>query len=331
MYYRQEDLLEQYDIEVKSISKGRGALICDTDKGMLLQKEFRGMEERAEGLYLVLENLEHQGCLVDTMIRTKEGKLIAKAEGETQGYLLKRHFAGKECNVKNCEEVKKTMEGMATLHHCFAQIGGEVPQILMQSKQEGSKRFQKHNRELVKVKNYIRQKHKRNEFEQLFMSVFDEYYEQAQDTLKKTLLWEEQSKAKSDAIMGLCHGDFTQHNAIWSEGNLAFVHFEQLRYDYYVMDLANFLRKILEKNMYQCSLGEDMIRAYCRKRKLCDEELQYLLLQLSYPQKFWKIANHYINSKKTWVSMRDMEKLENVTKQQTLRKKYLESMLSLSI
>ena len=42
MYNREEEIIEQYEVEVKSTAKGRGALICDTDQGTILLKEFCG-------------------------------------------------------------------------------------------------------------------------------------------------------------------------------------------------------------------------------------------------------------------------------------------------
>ena len=44
---RAVELLEQYDIEVLRIRKGRDAIICDTEKGCLILKEYTGNDERA--------------------------------------------------------------------------------------------------------------------------------------------------------------------------------------------------------------------------------------------------------------------------------------------
>ena len=47
MYNQSEALLEQYDLDIKQITKGRGAYICDTSQGMKLLIPFRGSKERA--------------------------------------------------------------------------------------------------------------------------------------------------------------------------------------------------------------------------------------------------------------------------------------------
>ena len=60
MYNRENLILEQYPFEVKQTAKGRGALICDTDKGLKILKEYRGSEGRADFLCGLLEFLKKQ-------------------------------------------------------------------------------------------------------------------------------------------------------------------------------------------------------------------------------------------------------------------------------
>jgi len=34
-----------------------------------------------------------------------------------------------------------------------------------------------------------------------------------------------------------------------------------------------------------------------------------LMLMLSYPEKFWKVANQYYNNRKSWIPEKNMQKL----------------------
>ena len=43
-----------------------------------------------------------------------------------------------------------------------------------------------------------------------------------------------------------------------------------------------------------------MIHAYQEVRPLGDAEFENFCIRLAYPEKFWKLANHYFNSRKTW-------------------------------
>ena len=51
-------LLEQYEIEVLRTRKGRGAILCDTQQGCLIFKEYTGREEQLRLQEQVLKHLE---------------------------------------------------------------------------------------------------------------------------------------------------------------------------------------------------------------------------------------------------------------------------------
>ena len=129
---------------------------------------------------------------------------------------------------------------------------------------------------------------------------------------------------KGEELFGFCHGDYNQHNVIFAQQGPCAVHFENFSYQVRISDLANFIRKMMEKNNWNTGLGLDLIRAYDGGRKLSDTELRYLYLSLAYPEKFWKIANHYYNSHKAWLSGRNIEKLERVIAQEDAREQFLE-------
>ena len=114
--------------------------------------------------------------------------------------------------------------------------------------------------ELNKVKNYIRNKNKKNQFELLFMKVYVNYQAQAKavtEQLKAQL--ERLGEPQKQQMWGLSHGDYNQHNVLYSQGEWALLNFEKMSYDILVQDLANFMRKILEKYNWNTGLGIDFV------------------------------------------------------------------------
>lgn len=324
MYNREEEILEKYDLEIRNTAKGRGALICDTDKGTMLFKEFRGSKERAAFLYDILEFLSEQGFVTETIVPAREGEILSKDEAGDTAYLLKNWFSGKECDVRNRDDILAAVKKLAGFHNLAMCYDKEIPGFLKVEKNGLLTEYERHNRELNKVKNYIRSKHKKNEFEMLFMKVYEGYQKQAFEVtgqLKKQL--ENLNEEAEEHMWGLCHGDYNQHNVIFSQGECILLNFEQMSYDMMVQDLANFTRKILEKYNWNTGLGIEMITTYDNVRKLLPEELEQLYLRLAYPKKYWKIANHYYNSRKSWISGRDIEKLEKIMEQEEQRKQFL--------
>ena len=44
--------------------------------------------------------------------------------------------------------------------------------------------------------------------------------------------------------------------------------------------------------------------------RLAMQNLKIFCIRLAYPEKFWKLANHYFNSRKTWIPEKSLQKLE---------------------
>ncbi len=91
LYNRPEQILEQYELEVKSISRGRDSYQCDTEQGPKILREYRGSKERAGFLADMLDHLSGQGRTVETVMRTKEGEPFSVNEEETK-YILYQAF-----------------------------------------------------------------------------------------------------------------------------------------------------------------------------------------------------------------------------------------------
>ena len=49
------------------------------------------------------------------------------------------------------------------------------------------------------------------------------------------------------------------------------------------------------------------------------------------PIKYWKLLNQYINSKKTWISNKNMEKLKAVCEQEESKDKFLQQMRTFTL
>ena len=58
------EALEQYELEIFSVRKGRGSWICETEDGCKLLKEYRGTVKRLEFEDQVLDQLDTGGALL---------------------------------------------------------------------------------------------------------------------------------------------------------------------------------------------------------------------------------------------------------------------------
>ena len=83
------NVLERYDLEVLRTWKVRGAVLCDTDKGLFILKEFSGSMEKVLLQDAFLTFLKQQGFLqAEELFRNKDGELLSDIPGfsyEKQG------------------------------------------------------------------------------------------------------------------------------------------------------------------------------------------------------------------------------------------------------
>lgn len=316
MYYRAEQILSAYPKEFTGSMKGRGSLLCTDSEGIYLLKECTGSVHRLELLEETLHDLREQGFPAEELVRTADGNLCY-TDVDGMSYFLRKIFQGRECDTRNTEEIFSVTRHMAKLHRLLAEShpltkeeqAALAPPLSL---------AEKHTRELKKVKNYVRAKKQKNDFESEFLRGYEHYMEQANQVLEL-----ERQQEIPEGSLQLCHGDFNQHNLLFTREGLAVVGFDKLHYDLCVSDLTNFMRKILEKHNWSSGIGMEMVMAYNAVRELAPWELRRLYLKLLYPEKFWKIVNHYYNSRKTWVSARDIEKLMRLSEQETRREEFL--------
>lgn len=321
MYNRENHILEQYPFEVKQTMKGRGAIICDTDKGLKILKEYKGSEGRAEFLYSLLEFLkEHGQERIDCIVKNKEEKTVTTDIDGTV-YMVRDWYEGRECDTKNRDDILRAVRQLADLHKVLREFPQEIPEYLQVQDNTLLLENERHTRELKKVRNYVYSKKKKNDFERKFLQSYKMFYQEAEQVvnLQKQAL----ECTEAGEIYGICHGDYNQHNVIFNKQVISVLNFEKSSYDVQAGDLGNFMRKIMEKHNWNMGLGRDMLFAYEQVRTMTLEERKQLYIRLAYPEKFWKIANHYFNSSKAWVCGRNLEKLEKIIAQNEARESFL--------
>lgn len=320
---RAVSLLEQYDLEVLRTRKGRGAILCETSNGLYIFKEYEGSLEKLAFQNRLLCKLKEQGNLkVEQIVPTKEGNLIVTDYDRTN-YFLKTYFEGRECNINDEAERKEAVRFLAKVHKVL-----EVPKDATYYPVANIiSEFEKHNREMKKVKRFLRDKSQKNGFEIFLMQNFDMFYEKAlvaTENLKE--YFTDLEKEYIESKKPVCHGDFQYHNLIKTDDGFGFVNFEKVVVDYQIRDLYYFLRKLLEKNDWSTSLGEELIYAYNQVLPLGAYDMIQLYYRFAYPEKFWKIVNFYYNNSKAFIPDKTCEKLGNLILAEDKRQRFLEEL-----
>lgn len=324
------EVFEQYDLEVLRTWKGRGVYFLETSKGLHMLKEHRGSEEKLEKLSQLLTSLEHIHFFkTDLPVRTKEGNFLVKDSEETS-YLLKKWRDGRECDPRSELDVCRAMEGLAIFHTAAKNLW-EFSSTEERKKYEGSSladEMEKRTRELKKVQSFIRKKQKKSDFESSYLEIIPKYLAEATEiTMEMQESGYESLREEAFAQGKICHGEYMQHNVLFDRAKLIMTNFEHAHLDLQCVDVSLFLRKVMEKQGWKIAQGEKFLRAYEIVRPMDERERMVLALRLFYPEKLWKLANHYYHTNKAWIPAKNLEKLKTFVNQHKERERFVKKVL----
>ena len=318
-------VLEQYELDVKGVRKGRGNWIINCREGDFVLKEYGGGEERAKLQSKMTTQIhEKTGVLVQEIVPNKEGSLLTK-DGEENTYTIQTYMEGRECNIKDEKECEAAVQTMARMHRgmIFSETEwGQIP-VPYSLKKEFSKR----NAELRRLRRYLKEKRKKNDFERFLSNSLPMFFEKA---LEAEADWEhyESRCLGPQGEYVFCHGDYQHHN-VWVNGNERMIlQFEKFAPDLPCRDLYLFLRKLMEKYDWDVAVGKSILEVYGKERPIPFGELVSMMYRFVYPEKFWKIANYYFNGKKSFVPEKSMEKLEKLLEQENAKMRFIKEVLA---
>lgn len=315
---RAVSVFEQYDFKIEETKKARGAIIAITDVGTVALWEYTGKMEKLNLYKAVCDKLADLGFpYSDNLIANREGDLFV-TDYDAKRYVVKRHIEGRECDVYNISDCCFIVGELAKLHRKmeFADLFPSEEFIVRD--------FSKRETELTRVRSFIRKLSQKGEFEMFFLKEYPYFEQVAKDAT--SILDEECLNRLSKTVQKkgmFCHGDCNQHNLLIDRDHIVVTHFEKCCNDIQVRDLYLFLRKILEKNGWSYEFGMQVLDAYMHEKPLDKDEKKYLYARLLYPERFWKIANAYLNKRKSLPPRRQLEKLQALKEIENDRREFL--------
>ncbi|GMQ56010.1 CotS family spore coat protein [Vallitalea sediminicola] len=320
------NIFEQFDVKVKNGYKGRGAYILDTNKGLKLFKEIRMHREKIKFMYEIEEYLHDKGFSdIDRLALSKENNPYYEDDGTM--YIMKNWINGREIFFNDEEEIYDSIKNLAVLHKCGTNFprGNRYKNYVKLGTLSG--KLERHNIELVRIRNKIRKIGKWSEFDICFLSSFNYYYQKAAEALSLIELSEYNNLVDKYYNKNvIIHGQYIHHNILVSNKKLYTMNFEYCNIDIPVIDLYRLLRKVLEKNDWNVRLGIKAIDKYVSINPLSKEELNILLYLIMYPEKFWKISNYYFNLNRAWKPKQSLVKINKLINQKDKKERFIKEL-----
>ena len=303
-------LLAQYEVEVYRAGRVKGAWLLDTNEGLKLFGSCLSSEGKIGFEQSVKQQIKEHGFLnIDSYVPTREGNYLVQGP-YNETFVMRDWFLGEECDSQNRENIRLTVETLARLHKSMSGIELSEEMLAFCKQPRLTELLEKRNRELRRVRTYIRDKKQKNAFEQKFLSQFALQYAQAEQATESLNKEAYEAYYKKTVEQGsVLHGNYTHHSVIFYSDGIAVTGFQKAGTGIQIHDFYLLFRKMMEKWEWDIALGEEMLNAYEKVRTIPKEERELLPVLLSYPEKFWKVANQYYNNRKSWIPEKNMQKL----------------------
>ncbi|MGN0435125.1 MAG: hypothetical protein ACI4D8_00670 [Wujia sp.] len=308
---KMSEVYEQYDMEIYQTSRGRGTTILRTDKGIFQLKTPDVNESRLIAEYNFKERLYETGFIgIDRCVKNKEGELVSY-DRYGNAYVMRTFFDGRECDIFSREEIMAAVENLAKLHIACTKVFQETESDVHIRQ---SSDFRRRNQELKRIHNFIYKRRPKKDFEEMYMRAYHYFYPQALECEKS---FGHVNLEEMRLHLGYCHGMYNHHSIMMYEGeggrvSIATINFDKFYVGNQLADVYHFMRKTVEKNDYSFDLARDILESYNKICPLYAEDILYIYTLYSYPEKFYKIGNQYINGSKNHISPKMNEKLEKV-------------------
>lgn len=291
---REFEIERQFDIKIEVLKANKGVYYLRTNKGERCLKKINYGPQKLLFVYGAKEHLIKNGFnMVDRYFLNVEGEPYALVNEDL--YTLSEWLEGRECDFHNVEEVKLAAKTLATMHE--ASKGYDPPENSKLKSDLGRwpHLMEKRIKSLDKMRDMIRKKNNKSEFDLLYLKSMEFYKEmgkKAFDTLQSSAYYDLCSVTEKEK--SFCHHDFTYHNIILDDNNdVHVIDFDFCKREVRTFDISNFMIKVLKRVDWDINFAKAIIESYNSVSPLSKEEYQVLYAYLQFPQRYWRLANRY--------------------------------------
>ena len=318
---REFEIERQFDIKIEVLKANKGVYYLRTNKGERCLKKINYGPQKLLFVYGAKEHLIKNGFnMVDRYFLNVEGEPYALVNEDL--YTLSEWLEGRECDFHNVEEVKLAAKTLATMHE--ASKGYDPPENSKLKSDLGRwpHLMEKRIKSLDKMRDMIRKKNNKSEFDLLYLKSMEFYKEmgkKAFDTLQSSAYYDLCSVTEKEK--SFCHHDFTYHNIILDDNNdVHVIDFDFCKREVRTFYISNFMIKVLKRVDWDINFAKAIIESYNSVSPLSKEEYQVLYAYLQFPQRYWRLANRYYYNEVNWGQGTFTNKLQSIINE---KEKYL--------
>ncbi|CDF57226.1 CotS family spore coat protein [Thermobrachium celere] len=319
---RETEISNQFGFRIYDCIPKKGVYLLKTDKGDKCLKKISYGIQKLNYIYKAKNHIIENGFdKVDRYNLSLNNTPYALVNEDI--YIVTDWIDGRECDFKVLDDVKIAARTLAKFH--IAARGFDLEENLKVRCDIGKLPYtlEKRLRTLKKMKDMAHKNKKKTEFDMLYLSNVDSFYElakQAYEALNLEVYKALCEKSLSEKV--LCHHDYTYHNIlIKSPEEVYIVDFDYLKSEVQVYDLSTLIVKTLKRVDWNLDYAKDILKEYTSIKELTSEEKHVLKVLLRFPQRFWRLANRYYYKEATWTETTFLKKMKEIVDE---KEKYLE-------
>lgn len=295
------ELTSQYDLNIKKYQYVRSNYYLDTNKGKFALRKVDLTKEQLGFSYEVDTHLSR--CNFDNVssIYATKKKMPYSILGDGF-YVMQTYKPCEETDFRDYNDLKGIIVTLADFHKSAVNVSSKIrdpEKIKIRNIYEYYMKRQAENHKLKK--NIVSLKQKSN-FELMFLEDCEAYKtleEIALSSIDDSLACRLIQNVMDTKSIG--HRDFTYHTIGRTEEEKYIIsQIDVCNYDIQILDLAQILSKIMQKNEWDKELLFNLIKEYDNERTLSKDEMRLLKFMMIYPEKYNSICFKYMSSKRRW-------------------------------
>lgn len=293
------ELVMQYDFNVKNYRYNRSNYYLETHKEKYILRKVNIPKEQVTFEYEVNEYVHRHGFEKIAKMNLNKKKAPYSIYKD-KIYVLERYEECEETDFKQVEDLKNIIALLAIFHTYGRGMASSVRNIENCAIKNIYEYFDKRRIESHRLKKKLEKLPQKTPFEMMFLQDY-RAYEQLEKMALGCIDREccdrliEEAKTKYTLI----HNDYNYHAVSKSSSKGYMINnLDSCIYNIQILDLANTLTRMMQKNNWDVALLKELIGIYNEKRPLSADELRALKAMLIFPEKYASICSKYLNSKR---------------------------------
>lgn len=318
---RETEISTQFGFEIYELIPMKGVYLIKTTKGNKCLKKVNYGVQKLMYIYKAKEHIINMGFdKIDRNILTPQG--VPHAFVNDDIYVVTNWINGRECDFKKEEELDKASKTLGRFHLAARNFTPDDGVMVRCDIGRLPNTFEKRLSTLNKMRDIARKNKRKTEFDMLYLSNVDFYIKLAQKTIRE-FNFESYNRVCEDALRGkvICHHDYTYHNILFDENeDVHVIDFDYCKWEIQVYDISTLMVKALKRLDWDVDKGKLILESYNSVKPLTIDEISILKSLLSFPQRFWRLANRYYYKEAGWNETTFIKKIKEIIDE---REKYL--------